>query len=302
MRERYQKGSLKKVQGKWIGQWREDGHRRKRVFGRVSKSEARAELDEILAPINAAANSPSTECPFNTFVENTFLPWHERRWKRSTIMTNKDRINFHLLSEFGTRPLGSFTRDDLQAFLDRKAKDGLSYSVVGHLRWDLRQVFGMAVAEGYLSRNPAAMLFTPRDAKTYEKRVMTIDEVRICFTVLDLRERLIVKTAILAGPRPGEILGLRWGCVVGDYADIRCRMTGGMSILRRPLIRSVAWLSQAAWPRTSENGDHLPPIPAMRRGSFRRRTRRCRSEGTTSGGVKLGRGSIRRGSVGSIST
>ena len=227
MRRRYQKGSLRKVRGKWIGQWWENGHRRKQVFGSVAKSEAWIRLDEILALINAAANSPSPECPFKGFVENTFLPWYERRWKRSTIMTNEDRIKFHLLSEFATRPLGSFTRDDLQGFLDRKAEDGLSYSVVSHLRWDLRQIFGMAVTEGYLARNPAAMLFTPRDAKRYEKRFMTIDNVRICFTVLDLRERLIVKSAILAGLRPGEILGLRWGCVFSYYADVRCRVYRG---------------------------------------------------------------------------
>ena len=251
------------------------------MFGRVSKSEAQSRLDEILAPINTAASSPSPECPFKEFVESTFLPWHERQWKRSTLMG----INFHLLSEFGAHSLGSITRDDLQGFLDRKAGDGLSYSVVGHLRWDLRQVFGMAVAEGYLARNPAAMLFTPRDAKTYEKRVMTINDVRTCFAVLELRELLITKTAVLAGLRPGEILGLKWGCVCGDYADIRRRIYRGdvdipktsLSVRRVALSGGLAedfgeWRSLApdtadmAWVFPSEN----PKSPVRRDNLLRR--------------------------------
>ena len=70
-------------------------------------------------------------------------------------MTNEDRLAHHLTTEFGARSLGSFTRDDLQTLLDRKGQT-LSFSVVDHLRWDLKQIFDMAVAEGYLQRNPAA--------------------------------------------------------------------------------------------------------------------------------------------------
>jgi len=39
----------------------------------------------------------------------------------------------------------------LQVLLEEKAEVGLSLSVVDHLRWDLKQVFDMAVAEGVLS-------------------------------------------------------------------------------------------------------------------------------------------------------
>lgn len=51
--------------------------------------------------------------------------------------------------------MDSFKRNQLQDSLDEKADSGLSFSVVDHLRWDLRQIFNMAVLEGYLERNPA---------------------------------------------------------------------------------------------------------------------------------------------------
>ena len=40
-----------------------------------------------------------------------------------------------------------FSLTSLQAFLERKADEGLSFSVVDHLRWDLSAIFEMAIAE-----------------------------------------------------------------------------------------------------------------------------------------------------------
>ncbi len=48
------------------------------------------------------------------------------------------------------------------------------------------------------------------------------------FSVLDDRERLIAKLAVLAGMRPGEIFGrLKWARLGSDYADIRQRVYRG---------------------------------------------------------------------------
>jgi integrase len=83
-------------------------------------------------------------------------------------------------------------------------------------------------AEGQVERNPALLLFTPREAKKPVRRAMTIKEVQICFGALDQRERLIAKLAILAGMRPGEIFALTWGRLTATYADIRQRVYRGM--------------------------------------------------------------------------
>lgn len=230
MRKRYQQGSLKKFDGKWIAQWWEDGHRRKRTLGSVSqvtKATARGELDAILLPINSRAEAPSPTKKWGDFVTTTYLPFYRRKWKRSSALTNEDRLRVHLTPVYAERSLGSFNRDELQTFLDGKAEVGLSYSVVAHLRWDLRQIFRMAVAEGHLVRNPAELLFIPRDAKRPEHTAMTLQEVQTCFSVLDQRERLIVKFAVLAGLRPGEIFGLRWEHINDTHVCIRQRVYRG---------------------------------------------------------------------------
>jgi integrase len=142
-------------------------------------------------------------------------------------MTTEDRIRHHLVSEFGGATLGTFNRDRLQQFLDEKAATGLSFSMVDHLRWDLKQVFDMAVAEGFLLRNPARLLFTPRECPRAATRIMTFEEVRTLFGVLDVREQLIARLAVLAGMRPGEIFALKWQRLEAQYADIRQRVYRG---------------------------------------------------------------------------
>lgn len=230
MRKRYQKGSLSKVNGRWIAQWWEHGHRRKQTLGLVStmtKSQARLELGAILEPINQQVNLPSFGCTFGEFVSDVFLPFYRRKWKDSTASTTERRIQGHLLKEFSERTLDSFRRDGLQDWLERKAVSGLSFSSLDHLRWDLNQIFRMATVEGFLRLSPTALLFTPRKAKRAPKRRMSWKEVSLCLSVLDPRERLIGMLALLAGMRVGEILGLMWDQVSPGSIEVTQRVYQG---------------------------------------------------------------------------
>ena len=132
--------------------------------------------------------------------------------------------SIRLVDALGPVELSSFRRDGLQNLLDEKRRVGLSFSTVDHLRWDLKRIFDMALAEGLVTRNPALLLFTPKEAAKPLCRVMTMREVQICFAVLEQRERLIAKLAIMAGTRPGEIFALTWGHLSSTYVDIRQRV------------------------------------------------------------------------------
>ncbi|HLH31662.1 MAG TPA: hypothetical protein VKY31_10700 [Terriglobia bacterium] len=230
MRERFQTGNLFKRGKWWVGQWREDGKRPKRRLGliaKMTKSEAQNALAKILAPINSRDAPPSKTWAFSDFVERVYQPFYTRKWKRSTAATNRERMRKHLLSKFGACTLGSFTREQLQDYLDELAASSLSFSTVDHLRWDLKQVFDMAVAEGFLLRNPAQLIFTPRECPRPTNRSMTIEEVRKLYGVLGVRERLIAGLAIGAGMRPGEIFALTWERLESQYADIQQRVYRG---------------------------------------------------------------------------
>ena len=230
MRKRYQKGSVKKQRGRWVAMWWVDGKRRSKTVGlvtKLSKSDARVMVDRIVAELNRKRQEKSI-WRFGEFVEQIYFPFYKRRWKRSTAENNVNRTMNHLVASLGDRELGAVRRDELQDLLDQKAQGGLSFSVVDHLRWDLKQVFDLAVAEGLVERNPALLLFTSREALRPTRRVMTLEEVQKCFSVLEQRERLIVKFAVLAGMRPGEIFGLTWGRLSETYADVVQRVYRGV--------------------------------------------------------------------------
>jgi hypothetical protein len=197
MRTRHSTGGVRKQRGRWLGLWHEGGRKKSKVIGFVkdiTKGEAREEVARIVAAERAQRDADRV-WRFGEFVEQIYFPFYSRKWKISTRDSVVNRIRVHLVAEFGERELRSFRRDELQDLLDRKAKGGLSFSVVDHLRWDVRQIFAMAVAEGKIERNPALLLFTPKEAAKPLRRAMTMKEVQTCFGVLGQRERLIAKLA-----------------------------------------------------------------------------------------------------------
>jgi len=284
-RRRYQHGSVKRKGRSWVGQWWEQGHRRNKVLGKVSamtKSEAKGELSKLLE--KAIPVQEQQEMDVRHFVEQIYYPFYTRKWKRSTADTNINRVDTHVISVFSTRLVASFKRDELQDFLDAKSKSGLSFSVLSHLRWDLKQIFDLAVAEGLLNRNPATLLFVPRGAPRGERRVLTLKEVQVMFAALDQRERIIAKLATLAGMRPGEIFALTWGKLASTHADIRQRVYRGLidspktvqSVRRAALTDGLAaaiecWRAISpdtrpdAWVFPSERGTPLSRDNCMRR-------------------------------------
>jgi integrase len=119
------------------------------------------------------------------------------------------------------------TRDLLQLYLEQKAAKGLSFSVVDHLRWDLRAIFRLAVQDRLIPSNPADMLFTPPTVSRPSRRVLAPDEVQTLLSVLGLREQLIVQLALFSGMRPGEILALEWKHVAEDHVRVVHRLYRG---------------------------------------------------------------------------
>ena len=234
-RKRYQKGSLQKRRhGRfmmWVALWWEDGSRRYQTLGRCSKmsqGESRVLLEAILYPLNQAAQEPERRrVTFREFVSSTYLPFCHRKWKESTARTTKHRVEHNLVKELGDSELGTLSREQLQDFLETKVTRGFSASVISHLRWDLRAIFQLAVEDGVIDRNPATSLMVPATAKRAEKKVMTKEDVVKVLSVLELRERLIVRLAIFAGMRPGEVFALQWRHIMEESVRIDQRIYEG---------------------------------------------------------------------------
>jgi integrase len=177
------------------------------------------------------------------WIRDTFLPFIRRKWKPSTASTSGDRIKKHLIMDLDKIELQSVTRDLLQQYLERKAAAGFSFSVVDHLRWDLRAIFRLAVQDRYLPSNPAELLFTPVKVNKPSRKILSSEQVQTILQALDLREKLIVQLALFSGMRPGEILALQWKHVGEDHVQVVQRLYRGK--LDRPKTqRSTEWREQ----------------------------------------------------------
>jgi len=226
-RQRHQKGSLQVRQhGKrkmWVLLYRDGGTRKYATLGlysKMSKTQAETKRDELIAEANARnALAPDPDITFGQFLEGIALPFLRSKWKRSTAATTENRIDHHLKQTFGEEKLSTLSLKGLQAFLGEKAKT-LSRSVVAHLRWDLRAIFKLALAEGYVERDPTGALYTPKQAEESERPTLTKEEVEPYISTLEQRESVIAHLAIFCGMRPGEILALQRRHIATDCKSL----------------------------------------------------------------------------------
>jgi integrase len=222
---RYSTGYVRKQRGKWIGSWYVNGKRTSKSIGLakdLTKSEAKEKLAELIKGTRRGANTTL----FGPFVEGPYFGFYKRKWKNSTRMRNLTRIKAHLVRRFAERDLASFKRDELQDFLDSKAN--WSQSLCSKLRWDLKQVFDMAIAEGLLTLNPALLLFPPKDAKRPERKILTKGQIGMLLEALCKRERLMSKLCVLCGMRPGEVFALRQVDVAETFLKVKQRVYEGV--------------------------------------------------------------------------
>jgi hypothetical protein len=168
-RNRFQKGSLQeRKHGRhrvWVACWWEDGVRRSKVLGRCSqmgKGEAEAILSALLQPVNSGmARVAKPLYTFHQYIHEQYLPFGRGSWKESTAGTSDQIVKTHLVTAFGPALLHAIQREEMQDFLDRKALEW-GKSLVGHLRWFLNAIFKLAMSDGLIINNPAAMLNIPK--------------------------------------------------------------------------------------------------------------------------------------------
>jgi hypothetical protein len=114
----------------------------------MSRPEALAAMAKLLQPVNADAGQWIPRIwTVAQWIRETFLPVYGRKWKLSTASTTGDRIRKHIIADLGALEMPSITRDLLQQYLEQKAAAGVSFSVVDHLRWDLRAIFRLAAQD-----------------------------------------------------------------------------------------------------------------------------------------------------------
>jgi integrase len=194
------------------------------------KTTAEQELAKLVAPVNEVSADPLVA----DFINGVYLPFCRETWKDSTRVTTEQRLRTHVIAEWGGKRVSDLRRDMMQKWLKLKASETNprtqrpnSYSLVAHLRWDLKHVLDLAVRDEIVRTNQAEDLAIPRVLTIADKRHASPKDIATALAALDIRERLMVRLACLVGLRPGEILALQWRHVGSDSARVEQRVYRG---------------------------------------------------------------------------
>jgi integrase len=166
------------------------------------------------------------------FWDTVYLPHIEsnNNLKPATVWGYKQVWNQHLKSHFGTLHLTEYKTHLMTNFLTNLAKT-LRPRTLNSIKWLASAIFKHAVATGKCETNPIrdAMVLGKTlghgDTKSY-----TLEEMEDVISALVDRvdAQLVMALSFFAGMRKGEIQGLQWPDIDGEYIHVRRAFSRGV--------------------------------------------------------------------------
>ena len=235
---RYQEGHLVKRFGGWHVRYyvTEKGARKQKSHrlcdDHETKSRAKQLRDDYMREhVNIGVENTG---PMGVveFWDKIYLPFIEatNNLKPSTVHGYKQVWNQHLKLHFGTLYLTDYKTHMMSNFLTGLAKS-LRPRTLNSIKWLASAIFAHAVATGHCETNPI------RDAKVLgrtlghgDTKAYTLEEMENVITALVDRvdAQLVMALSFFGGLRKGEIQGLKWSDVDGDFVHVRRAFSRGV--------------------------------------------------------------------------
>jgi integrase len=146
-----------------------------------------------------------------------------------TFRSYSDLVKNHISPGIGDTPLGKLSVQHVREFLNTKLavqeppRKTLSARTVKHLLVTLRGALAVAVKDGQIQRNVAALVDPPHVPRT-EPKVFSPEQARAFLnSARSSRLEAAFTTAVAIGLRQGEILGLKWSDVDFETGELTVR-------------------------------------------------------------------------------
>jgi len=221
--------------GRWVATvdfgYRNGKRDRKSIYGATRKEVA----DQLKRVLRAQQLGMPAESGRLT-VEEWLTRWLEaqkppaKKFKTYTAYENHTRI--HLIPAFGTRPLAKLEPQEVREFMQSKAQAGLSPKSIRHFRNTLRAALNVAMRDGLIARNVAALVNPPRLEKRLPHVFSETEAAQFLALAKGHRLEAIFTVALALGLREGEILGLRWDDIDLDAGNLQ--VTQALQRVKRP--------------------------------------------------------------------
>ena len=133
-------------------------------------------------------------------------------------------IRLHINPGLGRIALQRLTPAEVQHWLKERQRFGAGPRTCQYARAILRSALAQAVRWGYITRNVAALVDSPRVPR-HEIQPLSPDQARtLLFQAREHRLGALVTVALSLGLRLGEALGLRWEAVDLETATLHVRV------------------------------------------------------------------------------
>ncbi len=224
--------------------------------------------DEFMQTVNAGKVGNVQDITVVDFWTQTYQPFTVENLRYSTVYGYRHVWAQHLEKHFGTMTLREYRTHMGSAFLTKLAKT-LCRSTVQHIRSLASGIFSHAVNLGFIESNPwhdvkvLGRSRAPGDTAHY-----TLEEAENIISALvdHVDCQAIVALACFTGLRPGEIQGLRWNDIEGNWVHVRRSIVRGKegalkteaSLASLPLITPVKILL-ALWRQKAGDNERVFP-------------------------------------------
>jgi integrase len=252
-------GSIfKRANGRWYSAltYRDDfGEVKRREVSGRTQAEVRAKLRELRERVEAGAPVKDAWITMAAWLEDwttKALPASDR--KQATIDLYATIARSHLVPKLGSLPLDRLRPSDVEALVLAKRRAGLSASSVRTIYAVLRAALDVAVRDGLIQRNPAALVKRPAVERKDAGYLSAQQAEALLEAVRGDRLEALYRVMLATGLRRGEALALHWRDVDLDAAVVRVRWT---------LSRTSAGL-ELGEPKTEKSRRTVPlPVPAV---------------------------------------
>jgi integrase len=206
----------------WIG-----GRRRRKTFYGESREEVAGLLNDAIAQLRRGGPVPfgrrTVSQLMDSWLDSIRPPTvRERTWQGYEVLAR-----LHIKKGIGDTRLAKLNHEIVQAFLNQKArgKNGLSQTTVRGIRTCLRQALKVALLNGAITLNAAALATLP--TKRRPKIVPLSEEQTRALLAAAKGSRLetLLVVALRLGLRKGEILGLQWGAINFDEGTLKLKQS-----------------------------------------------------------------------------
>lgn len=222
----------------WYGRYWSDGRLVRRRLGRkrqrgssagLTRGQADRGLQRLIDEAGHAPAEPTERLSLEEAGDSYIRHLELDGRKRSTLEDYRSALRIHLVPSFAGRSLEAISKQDVEAFIAAKRRDGKAPKSIRNWLSLLNAIFAYAERREWVRSNPVRLVDKPRvgdgnadvrylDQSDLEALLRAVPE-----DTLGATERPLYLVAAMTGLRQGELLALRWRDVDWGAGKVRVR-------------------------------------------------------------------------------